>query len=329
MDNSKRGHIPMQERLDLNKTQGASTPKEVKRMKNIPYASVVGSIMYVVRCTRPDVAFVQNITSRFQQNPGELSGCSELRVDCYCNAGFEIDIDDTKSLTGYVFILNGSAMGARHYHKSNLLKVHTDNNLAYPFTNALPKGKLTQHARSMGLRLAGSFITKILGGDDSIKTYNELWDYMTSKNESFPDFFKAYYHLRDKNLVVRSGDQYGVDFVAYRHNPSLVHSEYGVLVLREGNANGNMNGNDRLRVWSDVQCTLRLLGSVAKTLLILHVNRNGANLIGSSPSCLDGYSVEERTITRWSPERRREDQALKSTRWSPKPPREDQALKTK
>nr|GEU89534.1 retrotransposon protein, putative, Ty1-copia subclass [Tanacetum cinerariifolium] len=28
MDNSKRGHISMQERLDLNKTQGASTPKE-------------------------------------------------------------------------------------------------------------------------------------------------------------------------------------------------------------------------------------------------------------------------------------------------------------
>ncbi|GKD63853.1 retrotransposon protein, putative, ty1-copia subclass, partial [Tanacetum coccineum] len=30
VDNSKRGHIPKQERLDLNKTQGASTPKEVK-----------------------------------------------------------------------------------------------------------------------------------------------------------------------------------------------------------------------------------------------------------------------------------------------------------
>ncbi|GJT93784.1 retrotransposon protein, putative, ty1-copia subclass [Tanacetum coccineum] len=53
-DNSKRGHIPMQERLDLNKTQGASTPKEVKRMQNVPYASAVGSI------------------NRFQQNPGEL-----------------------------------------------------------------------------------------------------------------------------------------------------------------------------------------------------------------------------------------------------------------
>ncbi|GKF94104.1 hypothetical protein Tco_0283804 [Tanacetum coccineum] len=40
-------------------------------MQNAPYASAVGSIMYAVRCTRPDVAFEQNITSRFQQNPGE------------------------------------------------------------------------------------------------------------------------------------------------------------------------------------------------------------------------------------------------------------------
>ncbi|GJW62744.1 retrotransposon protein, putative, ty1-copia subclass [Tanacetum coccineum] len=126
MDNSKRGHIPMQERLDLNKTQGASTPEEVKRMQNVPYASAVGSIMHVVRCTRPDVAFAKNITSRFQQNSGESHWTvvknilkylrntkdmflvygenqeAELRVDCYCNAGFETDIDDMKSLTGYV-----------------------------------------------------------------------------------------------------------------------------------------------------------------------------------------------------------------------------------
>nr|GEY17715.1 retrotransposon protein, putative, Ty1-copia subclass [Tanacetum cinerariifolium] len=41
IDNFKRGHIPMQEKLDLNRTQGASTPKEVKRMQNVPYASAV------------------------------------------------------------------------------------------------------------------------------------------------------------------------------------------------------------------------------------------------------------------------------------------------
>ncbi|GJZ69159.1 retrotransposon protein, putative, ty1-copia subclass [Tanacetum coccineum] len=72
MENSKRGSIPMQEKLRLSKSQGASTPAELKRMQSVPYASAVGSIMYAVRCTRPDVAFAQNITSRFQQNPGDL-----------------------------------------------------------------------------------------------------------------------------------------------------------------------------------------------------------------------------------------------------------------
>ncbi|GJZ99585.1 retrotransposon protein, putative, ty1-copia subclass [Tanacetum coccineum] len=50
---------PRQERLDLNKSQSAQTPKELNRMKNVPYASAIGSIMYAVRCTRPDVAFAQ------------------------------------------------------------------------------------------------------------------------------------------------------------------------------------------------------------------------------------------------------------------------------
>ncbi|GJW97606.1 retrotransposon protein, putative, ty1-copia subclass [Tanacetum coccineum] len=66
MESSKRGSIPMQEKLRLSKSQGASTPAELKRIQNVPYASVMGSIMYDMRCTRPDVAFAQNITSRFQ-----------------------------------------------------------------------------------------------------------------------------------------------------------------------------------------------------------------------------------------------------------------------
>ncbi|GKG30613.1 hypothetical protein Tco_0423101, partial [Tanacetum coccineum] len=65
----------------------------------------------------------------------------------------------------------GVQRGARHYHrryhhvhecialgKINLLKVHTDDNLANSFTKALLKGKLTQHAGSIGLRLASSFM---------------------------------------------------------------------------------------------------------------------------------------------------------------------------
>ncbi|GKC70128.1 hypothetical protein Tco_1116011 [Tanacetum coccineum] len=72
MENSKRGTIPMQEKVKFSKSQGASTPAEIQRMQNIPYASGIGSIMYAVRCTLPDVAFAQNITSQFQQNPSEV-----------------------------------------------------------------------------------------------------------------------------------------------------------------------------------------------------------------------------------------------------------------
>ncbi|GJR11355.1 retrotransposon protein, putative, ty1-copia subclass [Tanacetum coccineum] len=96
MENSKRGNILMQERFDLNKTQGASIPEVVKGMQNVPYASSVGSIMYAVRCTRPDVAFAntKDMFLVYGANPE-----AELRVDCHCDAGFETDRDDIKSQT--------------------------------------------------------------------------------------------------------------------------------------------------------------------------------------------------------------------------------------
>nr|GEW91673.1 hypothetical protein [Tanacetum cinerariifolium] len=49
MENSECGSIPMQEKLRLSKSQGASIPAELKHMQNVPYASAVGSIMYAVR----------------------------------------------------------------------------------------------------------------------------------------------------------------------------------------------------------------------------------------------------------------------------------------
>ncbi|CAH9072997.1 unnamed protein product [Cuscuta europaea] len=129
---------------------------------------------------------------------------------------------------------------------------------------------------------------------------------MVSQRENFPNLCRAYCHLRSKNWVVRSGSQYGVDFVAYRHHPSLVHSEYAVLVLslEEGS-----NENSRLRVWSDYQCTLRLCGSVAKTLLVLYVQKHSIGDV-ESPLSLDGCTIEERTISRWSPEQCREDKVI-------------------
>ncbi|GKF11768.1 hypothetical protein Tco_0049694, partial [Tanacetum coccineum] len=41
MDASKHGSILMQPNVDLSKTQGPSTPAEVKRMKGMLYASAI------------------------------------------------------------------------------------------------------------------------------------------------------------------------------------------------------------------------------------------------------------------------------------------------
>ncbi|GJR87890.1 hypothetical protein Tco_0211901 [Tanacetum coccineum] len=73
-------------------------------MQNVPYASAtpgephwtaVKNILKYLRNTK-DMFLV------YGRNPE-----AELRVDCYCNAGFETDRDKIKSQTGYVFILNG------------------------------------------------------------------------------------------------------------------------------------------------------------------------------------------------------------------------------
>nr|GEV96429.1 putative retrotransposon protein [Tanacetum cinerariifolium] len=43
---------------------------------------------------------------------------AELRVEFYCNAGFETDKDDIKSQTIYIFILNGGAVDWKGFKQS-------------------------------------------------------------------------------------------------------------------------------------------------------------------------------------------------------------------
>ncbi|KAJ9544308.1 hypothetical protein OSB04_024015 [Centaurea solstitialis] len=71
MDESKKGFIPMQHGIVLSKAQCPESSQDKDKMKSIPYASAIGSIMYAMLCTRPDVAYSVSVTSRYQQNPGE------------------------------------------------------------------------------------------------------------------------------------------------------------------------------------------------------------------------------------------------------------------
>ena len=46
------------------------TIEEKEYMKMVPYASTVGSLMYVMLCTRPDICHSVGIVSRYWSNPG-------------------------------------------------------------------------------------------------------------------------------------------------------------------------------------------------------------------------------------------------------------------
>ncbi|KAL0401900.1 UNVERIFIED_CONTAM: Retrovirus-related Pol polyprotein from transposon TNT 1-94 [Sesamum latifolium] len=100
-------------------------------MSDIPYASVVGSIQYVVQCTRPDVAYALSVMSRYQACTREahwsavksilkylrrtkdmflIYGGGELILKGYSDASFQSDDDDAKSQSDFVFKLNGGVV---------------------------------------------------------------------------------------------------------------------------------------------------------------------------------------------------------------------------
>ena len=56
------------DRFDLN--QRPKNDFEREHMKNIPYTSPIGSLMYAQVCTRPDIAFVVGVLGKYQSNPG-------------------------------------------------------------------------------------------------------------------------------------------------------------------------------------------------------------------------------------------------------------------
>jgi hypothetical protein len=40
-------------------------------MSRVPYSSVVDILMYVMVCTRPDIAHAVGVVSRYMNNPGK------------------------------------------------------------------------------------------------------------------------------------------------------------------------------------------------------------------------------------------------------------------
>ena len=82
-------------------------------------------------CTRPDVAYSLGVVSRYQSDPGEehwkvvktilkylrntkdqclIYGEPDLKLEGFTDSSFESDRGDSKSVSGFVYTLNGGAI---------------------------------------------------------------------------------------------------------------------------------------------------------------------------------------------------------------------------
>ena len=115
----------------LSNDMSPATAEERERMADIPYQNAVGSLMYAMLGTRPDIAFAVGAISWYSSNPGEahwravkrvfryLKGTSDYaimydgrsrKIEGFSDADWVGDQDERRSTTGYVFVINGGAV---------------------------------------------------------------------------------------------------------------------------------------------------------------------------------------------------------------------------
>ncbi|KAJ8466528.1 hypothetical protein OPV22_029080 [Ensete ventricosum] len=131
MSNAKPVGSPLAGHFKLCSDQSPSSDEEKEKMQKVPYASAVGSLMYAMVCTRPNIAYAVGVTSRFLANPGKehwaavkwifryLKGSSKICLSFgggppvltgYTDADMARDIDTRKSTSGFVLTFAGGAV---------------------------------------------------------------------------------------------------------------------------------------------------------------------------------------------------------------------------
>jgi hypothetical protein len=136
MHGSKSVKFPIPIGVKLSADQCPKTQEEEEDMSHVPYASAIGSLMYAMVCTRPDIAHVVGVLSRYMSKPGKehwtivkrvfryLCGTTSYGL-CYqgrpgldrvvyihgfVDADWAGDLDRRRSTSGYVFNLFGGAI---------------------------------------------------------------------------------------------------------------------------------------------------------------------------------------------------------------------------
>ena len=70
MEDANPLSIPIAPGHNLTKSQSPANESDTEDMRNIPYWEAVGSLMYAVIATWPDIAYAVSYLARFMLNPG-------------------------------------------------------------------------------------------------------------------------------------------------------------------------------------------------------------------------------------------------------------------
>jgi hypothetical protein len=120
----------MEPKSDISKKDCPTTDADIREMEQVPYRELIGSLMYLMVSTRPDLAHAVGVLSRFASNPGKrhweagkrvlryLQGTKDYKLTFqgdqldlhgYCDADFARDLDGRVSVSG---VLIKAAEGA-------------------------------------------------------------------------------------------------------------------------------------------------------------------------------------------------------------------------
>ncbi|POM67185.1 Integrase catalytic core protein [Phytophthora palmivora] len=129
--NAKPVDNPCSSNLKLSKAQSPGTVEERIEMQSKPYRSLIGCLLYITTCTRPDIAYIVTQLSRFLENPGLQhwraairvlrylkttrehgilynGGKNGLKVEAFSDADWGSYIDDRRSVWG-IMVMIGNA----------------------------------------------------------------------------------------------------------------------------------------------------------------------------------------------------------------------------
>ncbi|KAA3479870.1 Zinc finger, CCHC-type [Gossypium australe] len=68
------------EKFNSNRYKSTSIQKKGESVDQVEYARVICSLMYLMSCTRPDIAFIVNSLSMFTSNPRLENNCEGTEI---------------------------------------------------------------------------------------------------------------------------------------------------------------------------------------------------------------------------------------------------------